>query len=80
MNERDLQLLAILDPGDRSSVEAIVDEIIEESLPSSDPAFLNAAALSFDERAETLPDIDKLTAWQIAAALRARAAPVFRLN
>lgn len=80
MNERDLQLLAILDPGDRSSVEAIVDEIIEESLPSSEPAFLSAAALSFDERAKTLPEIDKLTAWQIAAALRARAAPRFPLN
>lgn len=80
MNERDLQLLAILDPDDRSSVEAIVDEIIEESLPSSEPAFLNAAALSFDERAKALPEIDKLTAWQIAAALRARAAPGFPLN
>jgi len=80
MNERDLQLLAILDPDNRSKMEALVDEIIQESLPSSEPAFLHAAASSFDERAETLPDIDKVTAWQIAAALRARATPAFRLN
>ena len=80
MNERDLQLLALLDPDDRSKMEALVDEIIQESLPSPEPAFLHAAASSFDGRAETLPDIDKVTAWQIAAALRARATPGFRLN
>lgn len=80
MNERDLQLLAILEPDDRLKVERLVDQIIEESLPGSEPAFLHAAAASFEERAETLPDIDKVTAWQIAAALRARATPGFRLN
>ena len=80
MNERDLQLLAILEHDDRSKIEAVVDEIIQESLPCSEPAFLHAAASSFDERAETLPDMDKVVAWQIAAALRARAGPRFRLN
>ena len=80
MNERDLQLLAILEPGDRVEMERLVDEIIRESLPGSEPAFLQAAASSFDQRAATLPDIDKVTAWQIAAALRARATPGFRLN
>lgn len=80
MNERDVQLLAILDRDDRSKIEEVVDEIIQESLPSSEPAFLHAAASSFDERAEALPEIDKLVAWQIAAALRARTTPGFRLH
>lgn len=80
MNERDLQLLAILEHDDRSTIEAVVDEIIQENLPCSEPAFLHAAASSFDERAETLPDMDKVVAWQIAAALRARAGPGFHLN
>lgn len=80
MNERDLQILGLLDTNDRSKIEEVVDEIIEESLPGSEPAFLHAAASSFDDRAETLRDIDKIVALQIAAALRARAAPISRTH
>ena len=80
MNDRDIQLLSLLDRDERSKIEEVVDEIIEESLPGPQPDFLHAAAASFEERAATLLDIDKIVALQIAAALRARAAPQVRPN
>lgn len=75
MKERDLQILALLGPDDRSKIEEVVDEIIAESLPAPEPIYLRGAAESFDERAASLPDTEKIVALQIAAALRMRAAP-----
>lgn len=72
-DDRDHLLLAILEPEDRASIEAVVDEIIASELPTEGPAPLRAAASAFDLRGETLPDDQKLVAWQIAAALRRRA-------
>lgn len=71
--ERDRTVLSILAPGDRIHIETVVDEILEEAPPLLDEPYLLAAADAFDARAETLPDDQKVVAWQIAAALRERA-------
>jgi hypothetical protein len=78
--ERDLALLGLLGPDDRSKIEDVVDEVIEESLPTADPVHLEAAAHAFEDRAMALPDEEKIVAWQIAAALRLRARKQHRLN
>jgi hypothetical protein len=76
MTERDFQLLAILEPADRSVIEEVVDEVIAETLGASDPELLRAAAEAFDKRAEEIEPLDeRLVALQIAAALRVRADP-----
>ena len=80
MTDRDMELLALLERDDRSKIEEVVNEIIDESLPADDPIYLWAAAMSFDQRAESLPDTEKVVAWQIAAALRARASPGARTH
>jgi len=78
--ERDRVVLSLLAPGDRVHIEAVVDEILEEAAPLLDKPYLLAAAAAFDVGAETLPDDEKVVAWQIAAALRERANPVSPLH
>lgn len=79
-HERDLGLLGLLGPEDRSKIEDTVDEVIEQSLPEAGPIHLMAAADSFEQRARTLPDDVKIVALQIAAALRLRARGQHRLH
>lgn len=73
VDERDIRLLALLDPDDRCKIEEVVDEIIDENLPAFDVARLEAVANAFQHRGMALPNEDKVIAWQIAAALRLRA-------
>jgi hypothetical protein len=73
--ERDRMVLSLLEPEDRTKIEEIVEEILDEALSVRDAIYIEAAAGSFDERAEGLPNDEKLVAWQIAAALRQRANP-----
>lgn len=73
VHERDHQLLGLLDTEDRSKIEEVVDELIDEILPAPEPVYLEAAAQAFQARGNTLPDDEKVVAWQIAAALRFRA-------
>ena len=73
VHERDRQLLGLLGAEDRSKIEEVVDELIEEALPATDPVYLEAAAQAFQARGDDLPDDQKIVAWQIAAALRLRA-------
>jgi hypothetical protein len=72
-SERDVMILSLLEPADRAKIEEVVDELLGEELPSTEPPFILAAAEAFDARAESLPDDEKIVAWQIAAALRGRA-------
>ena len=74
--ERDRMVLSILDPGDRAKIEMTVDEVLEDG-PADIPQALyaTAAAAAFDSRAESLPDDEKIVAWQVAAALRERVNP-----
>lgn len=73
IHERDHQLLSLLDAEDRSKIEEVVDQLIEEALPAAEPPYLEAAAQAFQARGDDLPDDEKIVAWQIAAALRLRA-------
>jgi hypothetical protein len=78
--ERDRLVLSLLAPGDRVLIEAVVDELLEEAPPLLDELYMLAAADAFDARAGTLPDDEKVVAWQIAAALRERTNPVSPLH
>lgn len=73
VHERDHQLLGLLGAEDRLKIEEVVDELIEEALPTAEPAYLEAAAQAFQVRGNDLPYDEKIVAWQIAAALRLRA-------
>lgn len=74
-DDRDSLSLALVTTEDRAHIEAVVDDTITESVAGDGPAYLAAAASSFDERGHTLPVIDGLAAFQIAAALRTGARP-----
>jgi len=78
--ERDRMVLSLLAPDDRAQIEAVVEEMLEEAPPLLDEPYILAAAGAFDARAETLPDDQKVVAWQIAAALRERATPACPLH
>jgi hypothetical protein len=73
--ERDRMVLSLLEPGDRAKIEDVVDEILDDTLLVHEATAVLSAAEAFDARAESLPDDEKLVAWQIAAALRGRASP-----
>lgn len=72
-DERDHMLLSILEPEDRDMLLALVDDIMEQDVPTPDAEHLHAAARSFERRGETLPSDQMVVAMQVAAALRLRA-------
>ena len=59
---------------DRRAFDKLVDNFIQDELPSPEAASIAYAAEAFDRRADALPEAQQLLVRRFAAALRERVA------
>jgi hypothetical protein len=71
-------LLAPLAPMDRATLEELVDAFVRDDLPTGGPGCIAYAAASFEARAESLPEAQRLVVLRFAAALKERIARLRR--